>query len=283
VTPSPRVDLHLHTTASDGRCTPAELVDRAIAARLTVIAVTDHDTTAGVAETQAIGHRHGLEVIAGIEITSMDGGRDTHILGYFYDIEDAELLNFLATQRRARVDRVAAIGERLAALGVPIDTRPLLEQAARDTGRSIGRPQIARAMIAAGHVSGTSEAFDRWLGHGCPGFVPRSGPTPEEAIAMLHRAGGLVSIAHPGADDLADRIPSLAAAGLDAIEAFHSDHDAAMVEQYSVLARRLNLLVTGGSDFHGSPEHGLEPGSVTLPADDWDCLRKASTKHRVGR
>ena len=283
MTPVPRVDLHLHTTASDGRCTPAELVDRALAAALTVIAVTDHDTTAGVAETQAIGAPRGLEVIAGIEITSMDGGRDAHILGYFYDIDDPALLTFLATQRRARVDRVVAIGERLASLGMPIETRRLLEQAARDTGRSIGRPQIANAMVDAGHVSSTREAFDRWLGHGCPGFVPRSGPTPEETIAVLHGAGGLVSIAHPGADDLAARIPSLVAAGLDALEAFHSDHDAAMVEQYAALARRLDLLVTGGSDFHGTPGHGLEPGSVTLPPDDWARLRQASTKHRVSR
>ena len=283
MTTAPRVDLHLHTTASDGRYTPEELVDLSIAAGLTVIAVTDHDTTEGVAEAQAVGQRRGLEVVAGIEITSMDGGRDTHILGYFYDIDDPALLTFLATQRRARVHRVVAIGERLASLGVPIDTRPLLEQAHRDTGRSIGRPQIARAMVEAGHVSGTAEAFERWLGHGCRAFVPRSGPTPEEAIAVLHRAGGLVSIAHPGADDLADRIPSLAAAGLDALEAFHSDHDAAMVAQYAALARRLNLLITGGSDFHGSPEHGLEPGSVTLPPDEWDRLRNAATRHRISR
>jgi predicted metal-dependent phosphoesterase TrpH len=277
---TPRVDLHLHTTASDGRCTPAELVDRAAHARLNVIAVTDHDTTNAVAETQSLGRARGIDVVAGIEITSMENGRDMHVLGYFFDPSNADLAAFLDTQRRNRVARVEAIGARLAVLGVPIDTEPLLDMARRDSGRSIGRPQIARAMIAAGYVNDTREAFDKWLQHGAPAFVPREGPRPAATIAIIQQAGGIASIAHPGADDCWALVQPLAQSGLDAVEAYHSDHDAAMVEQYLDIARQFNLLVTGGSDFHGDPAHGLDPGSVTLPPPEWERLQTVRYRHR---
>src|SRR5688572_20695551 len=168
------VDLHLHTTVSDGRCTPRELVDRAGAAGLSVIAVTDHDTVAGVAEVQAHAGALGILAIAGIEITAVDAHQDVHMLGYFLDPANTTLGEFLVAQRTIRIARVEAIGERLAALGMPVDLQPLLEEARRQTGRSIGRPKVARAMIHAGYVTDTREAFDKWLGHGCPAFVPRT-------------------------------------------------------------------------------------------------------------
>ena len=242
------------------------------------MAVTDHDTTNAVAEAQWLGQARGIEVIAGIEITSMENGRDMHILGYFFDPSHAALAAFLDTQRRNRVARVEAIGARLAALGVPIDIEPLLGLARRDTGRSLGRPQIARAMIAAGHVQDTGEAFDKWLQHGAPAFVPREGPRPAETIAIIHQAGGIASIAHPGADNWGGNVRTLAEWGLDAVEAYHSDHDAAIIGEYLTMARDLDLLVTGGSDFHGDPEHGLDPGSVTLPAEEWERLQAAGTR-----
>lgn len=275
----PRVDLHLHTTASDGRCTPAELVGHAARAGLTVIAVTDHDTTAAVSEVKAIAAQRKIEAISGIEITAMEDGRDLHVLGYFFDPADTALAAFLATQRRARVARVEAISRRLAALGMPVDVGPLLDAAHRDSARSIGRPQLARAMVDAGYVADTREAFDRWLGRGTPAFVPRSGASPEEVISIIHAAGGVASLAHPGADDVTPiRLSALAVSGLDAIEVFHSDHDAAMAEHYAALARDLKLLMTGGSDFHGDPAHGLSPGSVTLPVAEWEPLRAAGTR-----
>jgi predicted metal-dependent phosphoesterase TrpH len=279
----PRVDLHLHTIASDGRCSPAELVERSAMAGLSVIAVTDHDTTAAIEETQRLGRERDIEVISGIELTSVTDGRDVHMLGYFFDPDDTALLSFLLRQRHARVERVKAVCERLSALGVPIELDSLLKRAEDATGRSIGRPQIARAMIEAGHVTSTREAFDRWLAHGAPAFVPRSGPSPADSIAVLHDAGAIVSVAHPGADQLQEEIPRLAAAGLDAIEAFHSDHDSATVDQLRALAARLNLLTTGGSDFHGMPEHGLEPGSVLLPPGEWDRLRTAASARSPSR
>ena len=276
------VDLHLHTTASDGRCTPAQLVARAAAAGVTIMAATDHDTTAGLAEVRTHAARRGILSIPGIEITAIADGRDVHMLGYFFDPAHPGLGDFLAAQRATRVARVGAIAERLAALGMPVDITPLLAEAARETGKSIGRPKIARAMIDAGYVADTREAFDRWLGRGCPAFVERAGASPEEVIAIVHRAGGLAALAHPGRTAIDDRIPALRDAGLDVIEVYHSDHDAAAVDRYGRLARELGLLVSGGSDFHGDPAHGFEPGRSALPAPEWERLSAARDRHAAG-
>lgn len=267
-----RVDLHLHTTASDGRSTPRELVAHAVAGGVSVMAATDHDTIAACADVRTIAAEHGIEAITGIEITAVEESRDVHVLGYFIDIADTSLAAFLSAQREARIARVEAIGARLAELGVPIDIEPILEQARRQPNRSVGRPQVARALVAAGHVTDTRAAFDRWLADGHPAFVPRLGATAEAVIEIIHRAGGIASIAHPGKTRIDGRLTSLRDAGLDAIEAFHTDHDPATVARYTRLADDLGLLVTGGSDFHGDPAHGSMPGSVTLPAAHWQRL-----------
>lgn len=275
------IDLHLHSTASDGRCAPRDLVDQAVEGGVRVMAVTDHDTTAAVAEVRSVARERGIEAISGIEITAVERGRDMHILGYFFDPDNEALGTFLAAQRAARVARVEAIGARLAQLGVPVNVTPLLEQARRERGRSIGRPQVARAMVAAGHVANEREAFDRWLGEGCPGFIPRAGASAESVIDVIHGAGGLASLAHPGKIRVDPQIGALKNAGLDAIEAFHPNHDPATVDRFMAVARDLGLLLTGGSDFHGDPSHGLAPGSVTLPAAEWDRLRE-SREHARG-
>lgn len=269
------IDLHLHTTASDGRCTPRELVERAAAAGVSVIAVTDHDTTAAVAEVHDVALEFGMLAITGIEITAVSEGRDLHMLGYLFDPLDEALGAFLVKQRASRIARVEAIGSRLSALGVLVDLGPLVRQATREGGRSVGRPQVARAMVDAGAVADTQEAFDRWLGDECPGYVPRTGPTPEAVIEVIHQAGGIASLAHPGRLGLAARVPSLAQAGLDAVEAFHPDHHEPLIAKYIQIARGLGLLLTGGSDFHGDPAHGRAPGAVTLPAAEFARLREA--------
>ncbi len=266
------VDLHLHTTASDGRATPRELVAYAIAGGVSVMAATDHDTTAASAEVEAAAREHGIEAVTGIEITAVDDGRDVHVLGYFVNTSDAALASFLAAQRANRIARVEAIGARLAELGAPVDVDAIVARARREPNRSVGRPQVARAMVDAGHAIDTRAAFDRWLGEGQPGFVPRTGATAEAVIEIIHRAGGLASVAHPGKTRIDTRLVSLVDAGLDALEAFHPNHDAAMVARYTGLAADFGLLVTGGSDFHGDPAHGLTPGSVTLPAAHWRRL-----------
>ena len=271
------IDLHLHTTASDGRCTPHELVDRAKRAGVTVMAVTDHDTVSAVPDVQSAAKARGIDAIAGIEITAIErDGRDIHMLGYFIDPGNSGLTAFLAKQRTQRIARVEALGVRLAQLGMPIDIGPVLLQAREPGGRSVGRPQIARAMIAAGYVADTREAFDRWLATGRPAFVPRSGAPPGEVIDIVHVAGGLASLAHPGQTDVDSRIAAYVEAGLDAIELYHPDHDAEAVERYRNIASRLKLLATGGSDFHGDADHGGEPGAVALPVEDWIQLRDAA-------
>jgi predicted metal-dependent phosphoesterase TrpH len=244
-----------------------------------VLAVTDHDTIAAVSEVRAHAGALGMLAVSGIEITAVDGNRDVHMLGYFLDPGDAALGEFLAAQRAVRIARVEAIGERLAALGMPVDLRQLLEEARQQTGRSIGRPKVALAMIEAGYVADTREAFDKWLGRGCPAFIPRTGAAPEDVIAIVHHAGGLVSLAHPGRTGIDGRIEELRNAGLDALEAYHSDHDASEVERYARLSRDLRLLSTGGSDFHGDPSHGFEPGAASLPREEWERLFDARDRY----
>ncbi len=274
------VDLHLHTTSSDGRCSPAELVDRAAAAGVTVMAVTDHDTIAAVRQVQAAAGACGIEAIAGIEITAVEHGRDIHMLGYFLDPDDSALAAFLTEARASRVSRIEAIASRLAELGMPIDITSIVAEG-RQSGRAIGRPLVARAMIAAGHVKDVAEAFDRWLGPDGPVFVPRAGSSPEQVIGVIHAAGGLASLAHPGRTRIDRRIAALHEAGLDALEAFHSDHDAALVARYTEMARTLDLLVTGGSDFHGDPARGFEPGAAGLPPAEWARLSAARQRHAI--
>lgn len=264
------IDLHLHTTASDGTLAPAALVARAAAAGLRVIAVTDHDTLDGLPEARGAAAAHGLRVIDGVEITAVEEQRDVHMLAYFVDPSDAALLAFLSAQRTDRLRRVREIAGRLAALGFPIDVESLLASAAETPGRSIGRPQIASALVAAGHARDRDDAFDRLLGNDCPAYVPRRGASPDEVIAIVRDAGGLVSMAHPGLTKKDHLIPRLAAAGLTALEVRHSDHDAATEQRYRTLAAQHGLAVSGGSDFHGdSGRRAAMLGAVTLPAEDF--------------
>lgn len=273
------IDLHLHTTVSDGRLTPRELVERCAAAGISIMAVTDHDTVGAVAEVQAHCAARGMEAVVGIEITAVEDQRDVHMLGYFFDPSDAGLAAFLASQRAVRIERVRAIADRLASLGMPIDLERLLADGHAQTGRSIGRPKVARAMIEAGYVSTTREAFDRWLGRDCPAFVARTGAPPEQVIDIVHAAGGIVSLAHPGRTGIDHRIGALRDAGLDALEVYHSDHDPLLTARYRAIAGSLGLLVTGGSDFHGDPTYGVEPASATLPRDDWQRLTASGARH----
>jgi predicted metal-dependent phosphoesterase TrpH len=267
------IDLHTHTTASDGRCSPDELVARASAAGVTVLGLTDHDTVAGCADAAAACARHGLEFVAGIEITAVVDERDVHVLAYLFDMASAPLQDFLALQRRRRVDRVREILTRLSTLGMPLDGRAMLDPGIADPTRTVGRPLIARALVERGHVATVGEAFDRWLGRGRPAFVPRVGASPAEVFARVHDAGGVASLAHPGLMGRDEWIPGFVESGLDALEAFHSSHSGDQTRCYLMLARDLELLVTGGSDYHADDEHGGGgPGSVSLPREHYERL-----------
>jgi predicted metal-dependent phosphoesterase TrpH len=274
------IDLHLHTTASDGVLKPRELVARAAAVGLTTIAVTDHDTVGGLAEAVAAGKELGVRVAAGIEITAVEDGRDLHVLGYFFDPASASLDAFLRAQRADRVRRVREIGARLTNLGYPLDVEPLVEAAARH-GRSIGRPAIADALVAAGHCLDRNDAFARLLGRDAPAFIARSGIPAIGVIDTIHAAGGIASLAHPGISAQDDLIGPLAAAGLDALEVWHSDHSPEQQEHYGRFADRLGLARSGGSDYHGDGVHrACRLGAVRLPEAELARLEALATGPR---
>ncbi len=260
------IDLHLHTTASDGRSTPEDLVREVQAAGITTMALTDHDTVAGLAAASAAAAAAGVAFVPGIEITAVAERRDLHMLGYFIDATAPELGPFLTRQRAERRRRVQAIAERLDQIGVPIDETRLLESADAQAGKSVGRPLVAAALVEAGHARDIADAFHRYLSEGRPAFIERGGVPPAEVIGLIARAGGLSSFAHPGKMGRDDIIPGLIDAGLSAIEAFHPDHTPADVRRYEEMARRAGLLVTGGSDYHG-PGSGRAAGlgKVSLP------------------
>ena len=267
------IDLHTHTTASDGRCTPEELVRRARAAGVTTLAVTDHDTVAGCATALQACVVAGITFVSGIEITAIRAGSDVHILGYFIDTASAALLAFLDRQRRQRIDRVRQMVARLAQHGIALDANAIVKPGLDDRMKAVGRPWIARALVDGGHVATTDEAFERWLVRGRPAFVPRAGAQPAEVIARIHDAGGIASLAHPALIESDGCVDEFAESGLDAVEAYHSEHTPADTARYLDLGRRLGLLVTGGSDFHGDPSHGpAEPGAVALPSTEFSNL-----------
>jgi len=265
------IDLHLHTTASDGTDSPTGLIAACRAAGLTVVSVSDHDTMAGTDEAESAARAAGLQCVPGIEITAAWNSRDIHILGYYLDHRSPRLTAFLEAQREDRVRRARLVGARLVALGAPVDMEALI---ARTGGRPVLRPHIAAALVEAGHAADEQDAFDRFIGEGRPAFEPRAGASPADVILAIREAGGVSSLAHPGITGEDALIPEMAAAGLDALEAYHADHDKETTARYLVLAGRLGLLVTGGSDYHGARSHHVNGfGTVTLPPEAFAALR----------
>ena len=276
----------MHTTASDGRCAPADLVARVQAAGLTTFAVTDHDTVAALPEARTLAADRALTFVPGIEITAVCDGRDVHVLGYWCDASDADLTAFLVEQRARRVARVERIAEALARAGARIDIVPLLDDAAARPGAAVGRPGLARALVEAGHAASVQDAFDRLLAEGRPAYVPRSGVAPEAVFEIVHRAGGVASIAHPGVTRRDDLLPRWARGGADALEAFHSDQDADDEARYLDAAAQLGLAVSGGSDFHGDEPAASRRtrralGGATLPAAQFARLRAAHAERHA--
>ncbi len=268
------IDLHMHTTASDGALAPPDLVARAAGVGIRTMAVTDHDTMAGVEEAAAAADARDLAFLAGVEITAVDGRRDVHVLAYFLHHEPPGLDQFLRAAREDRVRRARDMADRLAALGMPIEIDDLI-RAAEESGKAVARPGVARALVDAGHVRSLQEAFDRYLADGGPAYVARTGAPPADVVRFVARAGGVSSMAHPGLLRKDHLIPKLAAAGLDALEVFHSEHDSADQARYLRLAERHGLAVSGGSDFHGDDHHRAGCfGRVGLPAERFSALRQ---------
>ncbi|MEO7191327.1 MAG: PHP domain-containing protein [Vicinamibacterales bacterium] len=265
------IDLHLHTTASDGRSTPAELVSEAAAAGIRTMAVTDHDTVAALPEAREAAERAAIQFVPGIEVSAVREGRDVHVLGYFIDEANAGLAQFLEEQRASRWRRVTVMVERLAALGIQIDVSRF---ASAPSGRAIGRPAIARALVEGGFASDVSDAFTRFLTRGCAAFVPREAPLPDVVIDQIMAAGGIASVAHPGKLQRDEWLPHLVRRGLGAIEAFHPDHSPEDTSRYLAAADAFGIAVTGGSDYHG-PGSGRSAalGQVSLADDRYATLR----------
>lgn len=264
------IDLHAHTTCSDGRLTPEALADLAIKSGLSALAITDHDAVAGI--EAAKNHTENIEIISGVELSASDGPTDIHILGYFIDPTHAGLIDHLEKFRSSRYDRARSIVEKLNELGAPISFESILVQVDDQTA-SIGRPHIARALVEAGHVKSLKGAFKEFLGNRAPAYVPKSKISVEEAIQIILEAGGLAVMAHPGSTRRDELIPQFARSGLSGIEVFHPDHSVTERKYYFRIAERNRLAVTGGSDFHGSRPDRPVLGSLNIEYKYLDVLR----------
>jgi predicted metal-dependent phosphoesterase TrpH len=266
------IDLHIHTTASDGLSDPAELLGQVRAAGITVFAVTDHDTVAALSTMSSLASDASLTFVAGVEITAVDRERDVHVLGYFIDATSPVLLEFLQESRLDRARRGQLMCEKLSAAGAPLEFETL-QSGLPSPHAVISRPVVADALVNAGLVASRQEAFDRFLAEGRPAYVPRIGASPADVVSIIRRAGGLASLAHPGVTGKDDLIAPLVDAGLSAIECFHSAHSREVTSAYLALARRHGLAVTGGSDFHGRGTRRSEMfGQVGLPPEHYDTL-----------
>lgn len=254
-------------------------------AGIRVMSVTDHDTRAGEGPARTAALACGVELISGIEITTVHDGKDVHVLGYGLPADAPEVELVIARQREERVARAREIAERLEHLGAPIDVESLLSSAAAPSGRTIARPQIARCLVAAGHVTSVAEAFERYLDEHRPAYVPHRGASPSEVITLVENCGGVTSLAHPGRLKGDDLIVGLVDAGLRCIEAYHSSHDVGMQNRYLDLAVRYGLAVSGGSDFHGEGTNHAELfGAIGLPLREIEQFRRllADARARAG-
>ncbi len=268
----------MHSNASDGALSPTAVVDAARKAGLVAMALTDHDTVAGLPEATAAGERLGLRVVAGVELSAVEQTREIHVLGLHLtrlgEIE-RELLA-LRDERRARAERIVT---RLNELGVAITMADVLHQAQKG---AIGRPHIARAMVTRGTVADTRHAFDRFLGSGRPAFVPKRALTVRESIALIHRGGGLAVWAHPGGEGTPSRIAAMRAHGLDGVEVLHPGHAPADVARIAAAVERSDLVPSGGSDWHGLPDARRTIGCMRVPAE-WLERQDLRARERLAR
>jgi predicted metal-dependent phosphoesterase TrpH len=264
---------------------PIELVARAASLGIKVLAITDHDTTAGIAPARAEGRRRGVTVVPGVEISTVAGREEIHVLGYFPDLQNPELQALLVRARAARRERAQKMLARLADLGLPVEWERLLELA--EGSGSIGRPHVAASLLEAGHVNSYDEAFALWIGRGCPAYVERYKLSPEDAVRLIVKSGGLPVLAHPYIYDrnggrkagleLGRWLPRLKEAGLEGIEVYYPNYPRRASRQLLALAARHGLLGTGGSDFHGGfLGNGL--GSVAVP---WAAWRGLDRRHQI--
>src|SRR5574337_264035 len=273
------IDLHTHTTTSDGVLSPQQLVRFAKNCNISVLAITDHDTLKGLPVAMAEAERVGLQVVAGVEITAHVEDLEVHILGHFIDPDDHRLTEFLASSRNDRIERARRMIEKLWALGLPLDADEVLSLA---QGPSVGRPHVAQAMIRRGYVTSLKDAFDRYLTSGKPGYVERSRIPAALAIGAIKAAGGVASLAHPGDYGRDEIIPFLVQHGLDGLEVYHPEHDTESLFRYERVRLDCGLLAVGGSDYHGTGGlRSMGLGKPTLPEARFEELLATRVASRV--
>lgn len=277
-----KIDLHIHTTASDGTLSPKTLVERAKAAGLTALAVTDHDTMAGIPEAQAAGAALGVEVLAGIEVSTDYRGEDTHVLGYGLDPHSPELGPVLDWVRQDRGRRNAQIAERMRRDGIPVS---LEELEAQHPGATIGRPHFARVLVEQGKARSVSDAFDRYLNPGKCYYLPRTYLPMARAVDIIRRSGGVAVLAHPlqygySPAELRQLVACAAELGMAGMEIYYTGYTPEQHRQLAALAEEFGLFATGGSDFHGDNKPQIVLGALEVPQT---CLRELKTKLREGQ
>jgi predicted metal-dependent phosphoesterase TrpH len=281
------IDLHSHTTHSDGSATPRELLTQARAAGASAIAITDHDTVTGLKEGRAAAAELGIELIDGIEISAEYSPGTMHILGYFINADSANLNAALVGLREARERRNPQIAERLQSLGLAI----AYEEVERLAGNEVvGRPHFARLLVERGHATSIQDAFDRFLGKGAAAYVEKARLSPADSIALIHEAGGVAVLAHPyqlkqaSLEEAERLIVELVALGLDGVEAVYSRHSQEERAAYASMAQRHGLLVTGGSDYHGTYKPDIAivrgKGDLAVPYELLDELRRRAVARR---
>ncbi|NTU71923.1 MAG: PHP domain-containing protein [Coriobacteriia bacterium] len=269
-----RADLHVHSTASDGTVAPSELVALALTHGVDVLAIADHDSVAGLGEASQAAQGTGLVLIPAVELSSVAGAIDVHILAYHVDPLDPSLLSELTHLRDARMRRATRMVAALAEAGHPVT---LAEVLALSDGGAVGRSHVARALVGAGAAESVSEAFRRYIGRGMPFYVPKDARPPEEVIGFVRSIGAVPVLAHPGVTDADELLEDLIAAGLLGIEAFHADHTPEQRQRYASYARERGLLVTGGTDYHGPASPNPELGSCDVPTEDILALLAAGS------
>ena len=268
------VDLHTHTTASDGTYTPAELVREAARRGVRVLAITDHDSTEAIEPALAAAREYPpLEIVPGIEINTEAAGGEVHILGYFLDHAAPWLRALLGEFRQERLARVHRIAERLADLGLPIDPAEVFALVREG---SAGRPHIAQVMVQKGYVATVKEAFDRYLASDKPAYLSHRKVDPREACAIVHRAGGVAVLAHPSFHHASEALVRelVPTRLLDGLECYYAEHTAEQTAGFLALCRELDLVATGGSDFHGPPVRAAVLGQPPVPWAAYEALRR---------
>lgn len=268
-----RVDLHIHTTFSDGSLSPEQVVRTAKERKIAAVGITDHDTMEGVLPAQTAGQKYGVEVVPGLELSTSLEKKSFHLLGYYCDPHNPRLKNLLDRMAVSRHERMKKMIAKLKEMNIEIDAAEIL---ARTKGQAPGRPHLALELYRKGYCSTPAEAFARYIGRGCPAYVRRFKLDLFEAIALVRGAGGTPVLAHPGIYREDSFIPEMVARGLLGIEVYHPDHRPADEEKYKLLAKKHKLLVTGGSDYHGGGiGTALVLGAVTV---DYCYLKKMKSR-----